>query len=194
MLNRTWAGPPGTAVEQSLGAGAKRLSGRADVVDEEKRLSLDVAGGEIVFDAVQFGYDAYEDGWILESTATWVEDELFDKVNDNRFYLADSPLSRPSKSLDRFGGLYHYGAWIWWRFLTEAYPARGTSGLPLIMRLGMGYGPASLEAPPEADRGILACGTGLGMAIAAAEGRGSAITASRFTRPTSTTPRFTCRS
>ncbi|RHW26795.1 hypothetical protein D0Z08_11350 [Nocardioides immobilis] len=91
--------------------------------------NMRVTAAHEYFHAVQFGYDAYEDGWILESTATWAEDELFDKVNDNRNYLADSPLSAPRKSLDRFGGLYHYGAWIWWRYLTEEFQHE-TGGLP----------------------------------------------------------------
>ncbi|KQP20998.1 Dyp-type peroxidase domain-containing protein [Pseudorhodoferax sp. Leaf265] len=37
----------------------------------------------------------------------------------------------------------------------RANPRDGQPGLPRILRRGMGYGPASLEAPPEADRGIL---------------------------------------
>ena len=37
----------------------------------------------------------------------------------------------------------------------RANPRDGRQGMPRILRRGMGYGPASLEAPPEADRGIL---------------------------------------
>lgn len=37
----------------------------------------------------------------------------------------------------------------------RANPRDGQPGLPRILRRGMGYGPASLEAGPEADRGIL---------------------------------------
>lgn len=37
----------------------------------------------------------------------------------------------------------------------RANPRDGRPGLPRILRRGMGYGPASLEAGPEADRGIL---------------------------------------
>jgi len=91
--------------------------------------NMRVTAAHEYFHTVQYAYDAYEDGWILESTATWAEDELFDTVDDNRQYLADSPLTRPRKSLDRFGGLYHYGAWIWWRYLTEKFAGR-TGELP----------------------------------------------------------------
>lgn len=91
--------------------------------------NMRVTAAHEYFHAVQFAYDAWEDGWILESTATWVEDEVFDDVDDNRYYLASSPLSTPGRSLDRFGGLFHYGTWIWWRFLTEKYDGE-TGGLP----------------------------------------------------------------
>ena len=36
----------------------------------------------------------------MEATATWAEDEVYDDVNDNRQYLADSPLTQPQQ-LDR---------------------------------------------------------------------------------------------
>ncbi|WP_322936695.1 MXAN_6640 family putative metalloprotease [Nocardioides bizhenqiangii] len=85
--------------------------------------NMQVTAAHEYFHAVQFGYDFYEDGWILESTATWAEDELFDDVNDNRNYLPTSPLRRPHVPLDTFGGNFHYGTWIWWRYLTEKFPA-----------------------------------------------------------------------
>jgi len=97
--------------------------------------NMRVTAAHEYFHAVQYAYDAWEDGWLLESTATWAEDELFDRVNDNRQYLADSPLSRPSRSMDRFGGVFHYGTWIWWRYLTEKF-THETGGLPdLVLRV-----------------------------------------------------------
>ena len=40
------------------------------------------------FHAVQFAYDAADDQWFMESTATWMEDEIYDDVNDNLQYLS----------------------------------------------------------------------------------------------------------
>ncbi|KAA1428794.1 MXAN_6640 family putative metalloprotease [Nocardioides antri] len=86
--------------------------------------NMQVTAAHEYFHAVQYAYDAYEDGWILESTAAWVEDEMFDAVNDNRQYLRGSPISHPGTPLDHFGDGFHYGTWIWWRYLTEKFPAR----------------------------------------------------------------------
>ena len=94
--------------------------------------NMRVTAAHEYFHAVQFAYDAYEDGWILESTATWVEDEMFDGVDDNRNYFSDSPLTKPGRSIDQFGGLFHYGVWIWWRYLTEKFGAK-TGKLPTLV-------------------------------------------------------------
>ncbi len=96
--------------------------------------NLQVTAAHEFFHAVQFGYDVREDAWLMESTATWIEDEIFDEVNDNRFYLPASSLRSPQKPLDTSGGLYLYGNWIWWRYLTERFPADGSTGLPLLVR------------------------------------------------------------
>lgn len=95
--------------------------------------NLQVTAAHEYFHAVQFGYDFREDGWFLEATATWAEDELFDDVDDNVFYLQDSPLTRPRKSMDQFGGLFHYGVWSFFRYLTERYPA-AEGDMPTLVR------------------------------------------------------------
>jgi len=33
--------------------------------------------------AIQFGYDYFEEIWLMEATATWIEDEVYDSINDN---------------------------------------------------------------------------------------------------------------
>jgi hypothetical protein len=84
------------------------------------------------FHATQFAYDYLEDSWFLEATATWAEDELYDDVDDNLQYLPSGPLGAPKLSLDLFGGSHHYGDWIFFRYLTERFPAlRG--GLPSLI-------------------------------------------------------------
>ena len=66
--------------------------------------NLQVTAAHEYFHAVQFGYDVAEDGWVMEATATWAEDELYDGVNDNVQYLRSGPMSLPHKSLDQFFG------------------------------------------------------------------------------------------
>lgn len=95
--------------------------------------SLRVTVAHELFHAVQFGYDFLEDGWFMEATATWMEDELYDSVNDNRQYLSSSALSTPTRSLDKFGGSFHYGAWLFFRYLSERFPS-AVGGLPVIVR------------------------------------------------------------
>lgn len=95
--------------------------------------NLQVTAAHELFHAVQFAYDYYEDGWFMEATATWAEDELYDNVNDNLQYLGQSPLAQPRQSMDHFGGLRQYGDWIFFRYLSERYPA-ADGGLPVIVR------------------------------------------------------------
>lgn len=96
--------------------------------------NLQVTAAHEFFHAVQFGYDAREDAWLMEGTATWMEDEVFDDVNDNRSYLDSSPLSSPSRPVDSGDGMFVYGTWIWWRFLSERFPADGGTGIPKLVR------------------------------------------------------------
>ena len=75
--------------------------------------------------AIQFGYDAWEETWLMEATATWMEDEVYDHVNDNlaylRFYFDDPDLCLPSLSP------YHwYGDWIFMRFISEHHGGQST--------------------------------------------------------------------
>jgi hypothetical protein len=71
--------------------------------------------------ASQFAYDAAEDLWLMEGDATWVEDEVYDEVNDNRRYLSRSPLRRPGVPLDKGDDFFQYGAWIFMRYLSERF-------------------------------------------------------------------------
>ena len=75
------------------------------------------------FHSVQFGYDYGEDIWLLEGTAVWMEDEVYDTINEGYAYLLDSPLLHPGVPVDtvQAGQLYQYGSWIFWRFLEEYF-------------------------------------------------------------------------
>ena len=96
--------------------------------------NLQVTAAHEFFHAVQFAYDAFEDVWLLEGTATWMEDELYDAVDDNRSYLEYSPMTRPGNPLDTGRDLSVYGSWIWWRYLSEQHGADDDTGIPTIIR------------------------------------------------------------
>ncbi len=69
--------------------------------------------------AVQFGYDYLEDAWIMEASSTWIEDEVYDGIDDNLQYLVSSPLAQPHVPLDKGVSPRWYGTWIFLRFLSE---------------------------------------------------------------------------
>lgn len=81
---------------------------------------LQVTMAHEFFHAVQFAYDAAEDAWFMESTSSWMEDEVYDEIDDSLQYLPYGPLGRPRAPLDLNRGFAVYGAWIWPRFLAEA--------------------------------------------------------------------------
>ncbi|HWJ82863.1 MAG TPA: MXAN_6640 family putative metalloprotease [Nocardioides sp.] len=100
------------------------------------RENLQVTAAHEYFHATQFAYDAYEDHWILEATATWAEDELYPDVNDNLQYLPDGPIGRPEAPLDLFESCCHqYGTWIFFRYLTEEFPTERGALPELILQL-----------------------------------------------------------
>ena len=95
--------------------------------------NMQVTAAHEYFHAVQFGYDIAEDAWFMEATATWAEDELYDDVDDNVQYLTEGPMGKPAVSLDTFRGLFQYGTWIFFRYLTERFTA-AQGGMPTLVR------------------------------------------------------------
>jgi hypothetical protein len=97
--------------------------------------NMRVTAAHEYFHAVQFGYDYFEDRWLLESTATWAEDEVYDSVDDSAYYLRSaSPLTRPHIPLDTYDNTGHqYGTWIFFRYLTERMPS-SDGGMPTLVR------------------------------------------------------------
>lgn len=91
--------------------------------------SLRVTAAHEFFHAVQLAYAAGHDTWMSEGTATLMEDVVHDDVDDNYQYLSVSSLRTPNVPLDFGSSPYHYGAWLWWRFLSEL---EQTGGLPII--------------------------------------------------------------
>jgi hypothetical protein len=84
--------------------------------------SMRVTVAHELFHAVQFGLDAREDGWLLEATATWMEEQVTDDVDDNRQYLDHGQLGDPDTPLDTFdGSLGSYGNWIFFQRLTQRF-------------------------------------------------------------------------
>jgi hypothetical protein len=68
---------------------------------------------------LQFGYDAYQDPWFAEASATWMEDQVFNGINDYLRYvrrwvkLFDTPLTANS--------IKEYGNAVWNQWLARRY-------------------------------------------------------------------------
>lgn len=123
--------------------------------------SLKVTAGHEFFHAVQYAYDADEDAWLMESTATWMEEQVADSINDNLQYLRYGQLGDPSGPLDAFvpGSFAQYGNWVWWEFLSERY--NPTIVRSVWTRAGS-YKGAADEYSTQALRSVLAPKGGFG--------------------------------
>jgi Family of unknown function (DUF6055) len=67
---------------------------------------------------LQFTYDAREESWMLESTATWIEEQVYPDINDYLRYV-DAFADTPAVPLTRnANGVKIYGAALWNHYLT----------------------------------------------------------------------------
>jgi Bacterial Ig-like domain len=79
---------------------------------------------------LQFGYDVLQDSWMFESTAVWMEDKVYDDINDYVSYLGrwveltDVPLTafNPGDMTDPLN-VKVYGDGVWNRWIDERYGA-----------------------------------------------------------------------
>ena len=68
---------------------------------------------------LQFGYDAYQDPWFAEASATWMEDQVYNGINDYLRYvrrwvkLYETPLTANS--------IKEYGSAVWNQWLARRY-------------------------------------------------------------------------
>ena len=69
--------------------------------------------------AVQFAYDCTEDTWWMETTSTYMEDEVYPDIDDNYQYLPYWFESCGSLGLKTFDGGHEYGNFIWAKRLSE---------------------------------------------------------------------------
>lgn len=85
--------------------------------------SLRVTAAHEFFHAVQYAYDFAEDKWLLEATATWIEERYADDVDDNRQYLTAGQLRRPRTPLDHYreGSAAPYGNWVFFEHLSQRF-------------------------------------------------------------------------
>jgi hypothetical protein len=82
--------------------------------------NLQVTAAHEFHHAVQNGYNVSTATWYKECTSVWMEDEVYDAVNDNLQYLPNR-FADPDVSWDISDDNYWYGSWLWNRCLSERY-------------------------------------------------------------------------
>lgn len=82
--------------------------------------AMQVTAAHEFFHAIQFYYDTYEEDWWMETTATYMEDEVYPDVNDNYRYLPNWFLW-PDRGLENTTGLHEYGTFIFAKRLSEDF-------------------------------------------------------------------------
>lgn len=75
---------------------------------------------------IQMGYDSLDiHSWLYEASATWMEDQVYDDVNDGLYYLDEvffSPDTCLVSANSTIGyGLRWYGSWLFLRHLSEEF-------------------------------------------------------------------------
>lgn len=75
------------------------------------------------FHAVQFGYDAGEEAFWLEQSAVWMEEQVYDEVDDYLTYLPTFSgfLTEPWVSLDTANGEHEYAGVLWPLYLEKRH-------------------------------------------------------------------------
>ena len=120
---------------------------------------LKVTAAHEFFHAVQFAYDTLEERFFMEISSTWMEDVVYDDINDYYYYIENSGsiFNRPHKSLTTFDGLFEYSACVWNHYLARRH------GPDLIRQIWQGcVHDAVLNATEEA---LHARGSGLSEAL-----------------------------
>jgi hypothetical protein len=88
--------------------------------------SLQITAAHEYHHAIQYGYNYYFDVWYAEATSTWMEDELYDGVNQLYNYLP-AWFNNSTKALDLAVGSdattsgAGYSRWIFNRYLAEQH-------------------------------------------------------------------------
>ena len=87
--------------------------------------SLKVTAAHEYNHMVQFGINAKMADWVFESTATWMEDQVYPDINDYFQYVGDwaSRIAKPLTTFETGGNTYQYGSSLWEHYLSRRFGA-----------------------------------------------------------------------
>ncbi|SVE00761.1 uncharacterized protein METZ01_LOCUS453615, partial [marine metagenome] len=115
--------------------------------------SIKVTAAHEYFHAVQNGYNYYSAAWLMEATAAWIEDEIYDDVNDNYQYLGNwfkephialnyNHHDDDGSAIDYGGNIgiqenesHWYGSWIFFRYISEHMVPSNGNGYETIRNI-----------------------------------------------------------
>ena len=86
---------------------------------------LQVTAAHEYHHVIQFNYDLQQDNWMFEATAVWMEDRVYDDINDYRNYLPEwsrrstQPLTQFNSGSQGDGNVKAYGDVVWNRWIDE---------------------------------------------------------------------------
>jgi hypothetical protein len=86
----------------------------------DRTLPMKVTSAHEFFHSVQFAYNVNAGSWFMENCATWMEDVLWDSINDNYLYLPYF-MNSTQMSLTTANGGFEYGAFLWPTYLSERF-------------------------------------------------------------------------
>ena len=79
--------------------------------------NIKITAAHEFFHAIQFSYNCYERFWLMEATAVWSEDELYNDINDHYRYMP-SWFQNSSKTIDDESS-HMYGSFILFQYIDE---------------------------------------------------------------------------
>ena len=100
--------------------------------------ALQVTLAHEFFHSVQFNYDWKEARFLIEGTAVWMEDQVYDSINASYAFLYDSALHQPEVPLDAYqhneDENFEYGSFVFFTGLSEVYGAGIPGSSPGVIR------------------------------------------------------------
>jgi hypothetical protein len=103
------------------------------------------------FHAIQLGYDAGEDPWVLEASSAWAEGLFEPREGHNLGYLYEF-VPRLELGLTSESGLHAYGAFLFLQFLTERYADGPRADADIVRALWEAMAvPEAVDGAPDDD-------------------------------------------
>ncbi len=86
----------------------------------DRTLPMKVTSAHEFFHATQFAYNANAGSWFMENCAVWMEEKMWDEVNDCYFYM-NYFFNNTNYAINTANGSFEYGAFVWPTYLDERY-------------------------------------------------------------------------